>query len=71
MERTAEEEGRGAAAGVADATGAATGRPAGDAAAARDAAARAKARAYLDLWECHVVQTALYGPVAPWRATKS
>lgn len=55
MERTAEGE-----------------RPEGAAKADADAhAARAKARAYLDLWESHVVQTALYGPVAPWRPAKS
>jgi len=57
MERTAEQE---------------RDDPAGDTAAegrARDA--RARAHAYLDLWEKHVVQTALYGPVAPWRPTNS
>ena len=33
--------------------------------------AGAKARAYLDLWERHVVLTALHGPAAPWRPAKS
>jgi len=33
--------------------------------------ARARARAYLDLWEEHVVQTALYGPVSTWPPGKS
>jgi hypothetical protein len=41
--------------------------------AVRDDAARragaARARAYLDLWEQHVVLTALHGPVAPWPPT--
>ena len=32
---------------------------------------RARAKAYLDLWEQHVVQTALHGPVTSWRRTKS
>ncbi len=35
----------------------------------RDSAARA--RAYLDLWEQHVVQMALHGPDSPWRQSKS
>lgn len=38
---------------------------------ARDRDASAKARAYLDLWERHVVQTALHGPDAAWRPAKS
>ena len=32
---------------------------------------RARAKAYLDLWEQHVVQTALHGPVSSWRRTRS
>jgi len=32
---------------------------------------QARAKAYLDLWEQHVVQTALHGPVTSWRRTKS
>ena len=28
--------------------------------------ARTRARAYLDLWERHVVHTALHGPVPVW-----
>jgi len=30
-----------------------------------------RAKAYLDLWEQHVVQTALHGPVSSWRQTRS
>lgn len=30
-------------------------------------AARERARAYLDLWERHVVHTALHGPTTPGR----
>ncbi len=49
---------------------------AADDAAGRERAARARARAYLDLWESHVVQTALHGPAlhgpeATWRPTRS
>jgi hypothetical protein len=52
---------------------------AADAAVARERAARARARAYLDLWESHVVQTTLHGPVTrpvtkpetAWRARRS
>lgn len=43
-------------------------------AAARDALereARARARSYLDLWERHLVQTALHGPNLPWRPKRS
>ena len=33
--------------------------------------ARERARAYLDLWESHVVQTALHGPIATCHPAKS
>lgn len=57
MERTTEQEREGPAGGTA--------------AEGRDRDARARAHAYLDLWEKHVVQTALHGPVAPWHPTSS
>ena len=43
---------------------------AGDKAAA-GRAAQERARAYLDLWESHVVQTALHGPIATCHPAKS
>lgn len=44
---------------------------AADDAAGRARAERARVRAYLDLWEAQLVQTALHGPEAPWRPTRS
>jgi hypothetical protein len=40
-------------------------------AAAKERESRARARAYLDLWERQVVQTALHGSGASWRPTRS